>query len=341
MTRTSERPALKKRVLGTPKEGPIAGRKRKKTKATTPDSGVHRRKKKDDPSGTSKSDPTNRGVSDLRLFEGGAQQQQQQRVVPPESHSFARAADDSVGTSKLDPTNHGVSDLRLFEGGAQQQQQQRVVPPESRSFARAAVAALADRLKREPAGELAASFGAAAASAAAGPRPCRFDEVFSAVVFLYSVPPCEEQFTTDADLFGDGLFWGGAAVMSALGTLDAYRAGSLAGWFRDVFATDPEGEPLRARGKGPYAAAAGGGRRPKKAGAAALHDRYRRVNTFLENAAHARELSEILRVMFLATLPKEESAYVPPSSPQPPAKLPLAAFTPAWLSHVESPAEPA
>ncbi|KAJ9437063.1 hypothetical protein DIPPA_05013 [Diplonema papillatum] len=43
---TSERPALKKRVLGTPKEGPIAGRKRKKTKATTPDSGVHRRKKK-------------------------------------------------------------------------------------------------------------------------------------------------------------------------------------------------------------------------------------------------------------------------------------------------------
>ncbi|KAJ9470110.1 hypothetical protein DIPPA_32743 [Diplonema papillatum] len=41
---TSERPALKKRVLGTP--GPIAGRKRKKTKATTPDSGVHRRKKK-------------------------------------------------------------------------------------------------------------------------------------------------------------------------------------------------------------------------------------------------------------------------------------------------------
>ncbi|KAJ9470178.1 hypothetical protein DIPPA_03888 [Diplonema papillatum] len=33
-------------VLGTPKEGPIAGRKRKKTKATTPDSGVHRRKKK-------------------------------------------------------------------------------------------------------------------------------------------------------------------------------------------------------------------------------------------------------------------------------------------------------
>ncbi|KAJ9460352.1 hypothetical protein DIPPA_02804 [Diplonema papillatum] len=43
---TSERPALKKRVLGTPKEGLIAGRKRKKTKATTPDSGVHRRKKK-------------------------------------------------------------------------------------------------------------------------------------------------------------------------------------------------------------------------------------------------------------------------------------------------------
>ncbi|KAJ9471597.1 hypothetical protein DIPPA_28449 [Diplonema papillatum] len=43
---TSERPALKKRVLGTPKEGPIAGRKRKKTKATTPDSRVHRRKKK-------------------------------------------------------------------------------------------------------------------------------------------------------------------------------------------------------------------------------------------------------------------------------------------------------
>ncbi|KAJ9457493.1 hypothetical protein DIPPA_25285 [Diplonema papillatum] len=37
---------LKKRVLGTPKEGPIAGRKRKKTKATTPESGVHRRKKK-------------------------------------------------------------------------------------------------------------------------------------------------------------------------------------------------------------------------------------------------------------------------------------------------------
>ncbi|KAJ9458219.1 hypothetical protein DIPPA_06750 [Diplonema papillatum] len=43
---TSERPALKKRVLGTPKEGLIAGRKRKKTKATTPDSGVQRRKKK-------------------------------------------------------------------------------------------------------------------------------------------------------------------------------------------------------------------------------------------------------------------------------------------------------
>ncbi|KAJ9435454.1 hypothetical protein DIPPA_12764, partial [Diplonema papillatum] len=36
---TGERPALKKRVLGTPKESPIAGRKRKKAKATTPESG--------------------------------------------------------------------------------------------------------------------------------------------------------------------------------------------------------------------------------------------------------------------------------------------------------------
>ncbi|KAJ9437944.1 hypothetical protein DIPPA_17018 [Diplonema papillatum] len=37
---TGERPALKKRVLGTPKESPIAGRKRKKAKATTPESGL-------------------------------------------------------------------------------------------------------------------------------------------------------------------------------------------------------------------------------------------------------------------------------------------------------------
>ncbi|KAJ9435749.1 hypothetical protein DIPPA_14903 [Diplonema papillatum] len=43
---TGERPALKKRVLGTPKESPIAGRKRKKAKATTPESGVQRKKKK-------------------------------------------------------------------------------------------------------------------------------------------------------------------------------------------------------------------------------------------------------------------------------------------------------
>ncbi|KAJ9436880.1 hypothetical protein DIPPA_29230 [Diplonema papillatum] len=43
---TGERPALKKRVLGTPKESPIAGRKRKKAKATTPESGVQRRKRK-------------------------------------------------------------------------------------------------------------------------------------------------------------------------------------------------------------------------------------------------------------------------------------------------------
>ncbi|KAJ9455201.1 hypothetical protein DIPPA_31535 [Diplonema papillatum] len=42
---TGERPALKKRVLGTPKESPIAGRKRKKAKATTPESGVQRRKR--------------------------------------------------------------------------------------------------------------------------------------------------------------------------------------------------------------------------------------------------------------------------------------------------------
>ncbi|KAJ9449903.1 hypothetical protein DIPPA_15759 [Diplonema papillatum] len=43
---TGKRPALKKRVLGTPKESPIAGRKRKKAKATTPESGVQRKKRK-------------------------------------------------------------------------------------------------------------------------------------------------------------------------------------------------------------------------------------------------------------------------------------------------------
>ncbi|KAJ9440509.1 hypothetical protein DIPPA_32170 [Diplonema papillatum] len=43
---TGERPALKKRVLGTPKESPIAGRKRKKAKATTPESEVQRKKRK-------------------------------------------------------------------------------------------------------------------------------------------------------------------------------------------------------------------------------------------------------------------------------------------------------